>query len=486
MRLALVFTITTCMCLVCSVIEADTPSVVADEEGRRTGVGQLALAEPATTHRRRPNLLLIVSDNQGYGDLGCFGNPEILTPHIDALAAGGVRLTHFYIAWPACTPSRGAILTGRYPQRNGLYGMIRNNMVNYGHQYTEIEYAFTPEMTLGLDLREVTIAQALKAGGYATGMVGKWDSGRARRFLPLQRGFDFFYGFACTGIDFFTHERYGIPSMFRGNERTERDRGVYCSSLFQREAIRFIHEEQELPWFLYAAFNNPAGSANLSKPGCVAPPEFLAKYPDRDPQDKRTRYMASVTAMDHAIGRIMNTIRELQLERDTLVFFFPDNGGGVTRPLRGGFNRMSEGGLRVPAVAYWPDKLPPGRTCDEFLSSLDVFPTLLAAGNVPPPADVALDGFNVLPTLQGRSPSPRNQMFWHQLYRTDNRAARVGQYKWFQAGDDGGLYDVVNDPGETHDLSDDRPELLAGIKTQWAAWRKEMDDCEWRGPFRED
>lgn len=440
----------------------------------------------AAADAQRPNLLLIVSDNHGYGDLGCFGNREILTPQIDALAAGGVRLTHFYIAWPACTPSRAAILTGRYPQRNGLYGMIRNNMVNYGHQYTEIEYAFSPEMTLGLDLREITIAQALKAGDYATGVVGKWDSGRARRFLPLERGFDFFYGFPCTGIDYYTHQRYGVPSMFRGNRRTTEDTGAYCTYLFEREAIRFIRANRDRHWFLYVAFNNPAGSANLSKPGPVAPPEFLAQYPDRDPNEKRTCYMASVTAMDHAIGQIMETIRQLEVEGNTLVIFFPDNGGGVTRPLRGGFNRMSEGGLRVPAVAHWPGQLPAGQVCDEFLSSLDVFPTLLAAAGVKPPADAILDGFNVLPTLEARSPSPRRQMFWHQLYGSDNRAARVGRYKWFQAGDDGGLYDVVDDPGESRDLSAGRSELLARIKAQWAAWRKEMDECEWRRPFRED
>src|SRR5262245_38373544 len=195
------------------------------------------VAEAPAANARRPTLLLIVADDLAYRDLGCCGG-EAETPNLDRLAREGVRATSFYVSWPACTPSRGSILTGRYPQRNGLYDMIRNDLVNYGHKYTEEEYAVSPEMTLGLDLREVTIAQALQKAGYATGVVGKWDSGRARRFLPLQRGFDFFYGFANTGIDYWTHERYGVPSMFRGNERIQ-EKG-YATDLFRREALAFL------------------------------------------------------------------------------------------------------------------------------------------------------------------------------------------------------------------------------------------------------
>ena len=146
----------------------------------------LAFTAPA----RPPNILLIVSDDQGYPDLGCIGTKPIRTPHLDRLAAEGVRATSFYVAWPACTPSRGALLTGRYPQRNGLYDMFRNDMVNYGHRYTPEEYALSPEMTLGLDVHEQTLGDLLRSAGYRTGMVGKWDMGQARRFLPLQRGFD--------------------------------------------------------------------------------------------------------------------------------------------------------------------------------------------------------------------------------------------------------------------------------------------------------
>jgi arylsulfatase A-like enzyme len=227
----------------------------------------------AASAAAKPNILLIVTDDQGHQDLGCIGTRPVRTPHLDRLAAEGVRATNFYVTWPACTPSRGSLLTGRFPQRNGLYDMVRNDMVNYGHRFTPEEYAVSPEMTLGLDPREVTLGDVLKRAGYRTGVVGKWDLGQARRYLPLQRGFDFFYGFGNNGIDYYTHERYGVPSMFRGNERTEADKGAYATDLFKREALRFLDESRASPWFLYLAFNAPHSASSLKKQplveGCI-------------------------------------------------------------------------------------------------------------------------------------------------------------------------------------------------------------------------
>jgi len=437
----------------------------------------------------KPNFLIIVSDNQGYADLGCFGNADVQTPHIDRIAQNGVKLTSFYVTWPACTPSRGSILTGRYPQRNGLYGMIRNYVTDYDYQYNETSYAFSPEMTLGLDVREMTFGQTLKTAGYTTGVVGKWDSGRPRRFLPLQRGFDSFYGFACTGIDYFTHERYGIPSMFRGDRRIEDDKGTYATELFRREAIRFIRDAAERPWCLYLPFNCPHGSANFDRPGTVAMPEYLARYPDHDSGDRLTHYMAAITQMDDAIGDLLALLRELELDRRTLVLFFSDNGGAGPSdngPLRGRMSQLWEGGIRVCAVAQWPGVIPAGLVCDEFLSSLDVFPTLAAAAGVKLPEDLVLDGHDALSVLKGEASSPRNDMFWcHRDKGWDNRAARIGRYKWLQTNHGGGLYDLSTDLGERHDLSQQRPELLAQITAKWEAWRKAMDQTEPRGPFRD-
>ena len=223
--------------------------------------GALLLLTAALQAAERPNILLIVSDDQGWPDLSCIGTKPVQTPHLDGLAAQGVRATNFYVAWPACTPSRGSLLTGQYPQRNGLYDMIRNDMVNYGHHYTPDEYAVSPEMTLGLDVRDKTLGDLLRSAGYRTAMIGKWDMGQAKRFLPLQRGFDSFYGFGNNGIDYYTHERYGVPSLFVNNQRSDADRGIYATDLFKREALDFIRAKADNPWFLYLAFNAPHGAS---------------------------------------------------------------------------------------------------------------------------------------------------------------------------------------------------------------------------------
>ena len=432
---------------------------------------------------RRPNILLIVADDLGYADMGCAGGKDIQTPRLDRMASEGVRLTQYYVTWPACTPSRGSIMTGRYPQRNGLYDMIRNDVADYGHRFTESEYAISPEMTLGLDVREVTIAQVLKQAGYATGIVGKWDSGRARRFLPLARGFDSFYGFANTGIDYWTHERYGVPSLFRGNERIKEE--GYATDLFCREAVRFIRENRQRPFFLYLPFNAPHVASNLNKDPFQAPQKYLQLYPGFDPKANRTKYMAMVTCLDEAIGEVFDTLKELALEENTLVIFFSDNGGGGPSdngPLRGQKSQMFEGGIRVPFLARWPGRIPAATVREEMLTSLEILPTVATAAGVPLPRGVVLDGFNMLPVLRGAGKSPRNEMFWEN--RTD-RAAHVGSYKWVDSAKGKGLYDLAQDIGEKTDLSVEKPDVLAQVKARWDAWRKEMDNSAPRGPFRD-
>jgi arylsulfatase A len=430
----------------------------------------------------KPNILLIVADDQGYNDLGCL-NAEIQTPNLDRLAKEGVRLTDFYVTWPACTPSRGSILTGRYPQRNGLYDMIRNDVVDYGHRMTEIEYSISPEMTLGLDLREVTVAQVLRQAGYATGVVGKWDSGRAKRFLPLQRGFDFFYGFANTGIDYWTHERYGVPSLFRGNDRIKEE--GYATDLFRREAVSFIREHRDRPFFLYLPFNAPHGASNLEKDSWQVPEKYIQQYPGQDPKAKRTKYMGVVTCLDEAIGELLDTLKQLGLDENTLALFFSDNGGGGpadNTPLCGHKNQMFEGGLRVLSLARWPGRIPAGQVSGEFLTSLEVLPTLASLGSARLPEGVILDGFNMLPVLQGKAKSSRTAMFWdHQ----GEKAARVGNYKWVDSNAGKGLYDLSSDLSEKHDLSAEKPEVLQRLRSRFDAWQQEMDAAEPRGPFRD-
>lgn len=429
----------------------------------------------------KPNIILIFADDLGYGDLGCCGNEEIITPNLDRLATEGVRFTNFYVTWPACTPSRSGLLTGRYPQRNGLYNMIRNDMVNYRYQYTEEEYAVSEEMTLGLDVREIVIAQELKKAGYATGIVGKWDSGRAKRFMPLQRGFDFYYGFSNTGIDYWTHERYGIPSMFRGNERIKEE--GYATELFKREALNFIKQNKDKPFFLYLPFNAPHGASNFDRTGPQAPDEYIKMYGE-PPGTNKMRYLANITCLDNAVGEILTLVKELRLEGNTLVIFTSDNGAsriGRNEPLRAGKGSMFEGGIREPFIAKWPGQIPPGTVSHEFTTTLEFFPTFLAVAGAKPPKGVKLDGFNMMPVMKGEEKSQRREMYWQAQSR---KAARIDNWKWVeQRKRGGGLFDLSTDIGEQNDLSKEKPEILNMVRGKWEAWRKEMDEVPPRGPF---
>ena len=438
---------------------------------------------------RPANIVLIVSDDQGYHDLGCFGAEDVRTPHLDRLAKEGTRLTSFYVAWNACTPSRAAFLTGRYPQRNGTYDMIRNDRVDDGHLYTPVEYAISPERLLGTDVREIIISETLSDAGYQCGCYGKWDGGQLKRFLPLQRGFDDFYGFCNTGIDYFTHERYGVPSMYDDNQPTTKDKGTYATTLFRDHALDFIDRNHEKPFFLYIPFNAPHGASNLDREirGTVqASPEYLQQYPEGDDKrsERRRGYMAAVTEMDAAIGAILDRLDQYNIADDTLVIFFSDNGGsGLANnaPLRGGKSTMWEGGNRVPCLVRWPGHVPAGQVSDAFLSSLEVFPTACAAAGTKLPEGVIYDGFDMLPVLNG-APSPRDEMFWE---RRGEVAVRIGDWKWSDSRRGKGLYYLPDDIGEKNDLSKKHPEKVAQMKERVAEWQAEMEAAEPRGPFRD-
>ena len=445
---------------------------------------------PAAEDNRPPNIVIIVSDDQGYHDLGCCGNPNIKTPNLDRLAEAGVRLTDFYVTWPACTPSRGSLLTGRYPQRNGTYDMYRNDVCDFGVKLDPYAYAVSPEMIGGMDVREVFLPRFLKQAGYASGIFGKWDLGQLKRFLPLARGFDAFYGFANTGIDYFTHERYGVPSMRRGNTLTEEDKGTYSTYLFEREALRFLKENRERPFFLYLPFNAPHGASNLDPAirGTVqAPEKYLAMYPQGKTKRERRQmgYRAAVTCMDDAIGRVLDRLDEYGLAENTLVIFFSDNGGSGladNAPLRGKKGQMFEGGIRVPCLVRWPGHVPARTVSSEFLTSLEVLPTVLAAAGVPAPKEIVLDGFDMTPVLAGKKASPRQEMFWQ---RRGDRAARVGHWKWVDSKKGAGLFNLAHDIGEKTDLSKENPEMLKKVKARFAAWKEAMEAAQPRGPFRD-
>lgn len=460
-----------------------------------------------------PNVVMIVSDDQGFNDLGVV-SPSIKTPALDRLANEGVRLTSFYVAWPACTPSRAAFLTGRYPQRNGVYDMIRNEAPDYGYEYTDAEYAVTFERIGGMDTREVILPAYLKQAGYTSGIFGKWDLGSLQRFLPLQKGFDRFYGFVNTGIDFYTHERYGVPSMYRNNEPTEEDRGTYCTWLFEREALRFLQQtDGDRPFFLYVPFNAPHGASGLEphiRSGTQAPAEYRDMYPISKPRfepgeikkysptspyagegRRKTKaarvqeYRACVTAMDKSIGAILDQLDALGQADNTIVIFFSDNGGSGTadnRPLRGHKGLLWEGGIRVPCLVRWPQVVPAGTVNNEFISSLDLLPTLASVCDFTVPNHIQLDGYNVMPVLKGESESPRKEMYWK---RKDSIAARLNNWKYIKTKGAEHLYDLRNDLSERNDLAESHRPQLEVMRAAVTQWLDAMQAAEPRGPFRD-
>lgn len=443
--------------------------------------------------QKKPNIILILTDDQGYHDLGPYGSKEVKTPYLDKLAKEGVRLSNFFTT-PVCTPSQGMIITGRYPRRNGTYELFRNDRVNDGHQYTEYEYSISPERILGTDIREVFISQVLKNGGYYNGYIGKWDLGELKRFLPLQRGFDEYFGFPNTGINYFAHERYGIPSMYDGNNPTTACKGIYTTELFQRKALGFLDHASKLkrPFFLYVAFNAPHLASDLDPgtPPVQATEDYIKMYPEGKTKEEKIRrnYKAAITQMDHAVGEILKKVDAMGETNNTLVIFLTDNGGfpnlGADNfPLRGGKGQMFEGGIRVPCIIKWPGHIREGTKNDAFLSGLELFPTIVSAAELSLPNSVVYDGFDMTPVLEGKMKSVRNKMFW--WFRTKH-AARVNQWKWVSGKNgEGGLFDLSKDIGEKNDLSGLYPKVLDTLKSLFKNWQNQMEDAAPRGPFKD-
>ncbi len=433
-----------------------------------------APAVPAApgTAAPRPNILLIYVDNVGYGDLGCYGNREVLTPRLDRLAREGARGTDFYVVTTSCTPSRGALLTGRYPLRNGLV-----------HQL-----ASTENWTgVGLPHRERLLPQYLRAAGYATGCFGKWNLGFAPGSRPTERGFDEFLGFRSGNIGYYEHLYNHEYDLFRGTS-PHRMEG-YSTDLFAAATIDFIRRHAERPWFAYLAFNAAhfvnAGNVGPGRaPIWPAPAAVFARYgwsPD-EPDEKR-RYRAVLTALDDAVGRVLDQLDALRLRERTLVIFISDNGAFMLKgrglevasnaPLRSGGTTCYEGGTRVPAIFRWPGRIPAGSEVRAMLSHLDVLPLCLAVSGAPALPGRVLDGRDPRPALLAGGPSPHERLF----FAYDQGAAlREGSLKLVRPSPRAAweLYDLAVDPGETRNLAAERPADAARLAAAFAAWTEEV------------
>ena len=425
------------------------------------------LASSLLCFARPPNFVIILADDLGYGDLGCYVHPSIRTPNLDRMAAEGLRFTDFYSTAEVCTPSRAALLTGRYPVRSGMCGEKRRVLWTFAQS--------------GLPQEEITLAEALQARGYATAHIGKWHLGRLPQFNPTRHGFDRHFGLPHSN-DMTSRTNLPPGEVASLNPRNEffevplrrNDTVIETvpdqSTLTRRyteESLQFIRENRQRPFLLYLAHTFPHVPL-------FASPAFRAKSP-------RGLYGDVVEELDGSVGHILEALRREGLERNTLVLFTSDNGpwltqklaGGSAGLLRDGKGSTYEGGMRVPCIVRWPGKIKPGSVTRELACQLDLFPTCLALAGVPLPRDRAIDGFDLAPLLFEGRPSPRQVFFYYrgtQLY-----AARQGPYKAHfvtraaygkdepQRHDPPLLFHLGHDPSERFDIATNHLEVLADI-----------------------
>ncbi len=424
----------------------------------------------AAAGARRPNIVIILADDLGWGDLGCYGHPSIRTPNLDRLAAQGMRFTDFYSAAEVCTPSRAALLTGRYPIRSGMcddqYRVLRR--VSSG----------------GLPAQEITIAEALKAQGYSTACIGKWHLGNYMNepaHHPRRHGFDYYYGLphsndmnptpaapkgATRRLD--QQAEWWTAPLFRNEQLIECPADqTTLTRRYTEEAIRFIHERRQSPFFLYLAHTFPH-----------VPLFASGKFKGRS---RRGLYGDVVEEVDWSVGQIVEALRREKLDKKSFVFFTSDNGpwltqgeaGGSAGPLKDGKGSTWEGGMREPAIAWWPGRIADGVVSRELACTMDLFTTSLKLAGAAVPADRVIDGVDLAPVLFGTGPSQRQSFCFYrgtQLY-----AARKGEFKAHFVTRSGYgsdqpvqhapalLFDLGHDPGERFDVAEMHPEILADI-----------------------
>ncbi len=415
----------------------------------------------------RPNIVLIVADDLGYGDLSSYGAPDIRTPNLDRLAREGVRLTQFYANAPVCTPTRAALLSGRYQQRVRLERPLETNAATPG-----------TGLDIGLPATGRSLPQLLKNAGYATGLIGKWHLGFKPEFHPNRHGFDYFWGYLAGYVDWYAHVRGdGQPDLWE-NATPARYDGYLDHELTNR-AVKFVSEHASGPFFLevsYGAPHWPFQSPRRPSTAARKNGSMLQQPADADPPSRKD-YAEIVEELDAGVGRILDALSARGLAERTLVVFVSDNGGEWLSRNAPFFHRKDtvwEGGIRVPAIVRWPAALPAGRTIDQVAITMDLSATFvaLAGGSI---AENQFEGIDLLPILRGAAPAVERTLFWRVGPAAGQpRAVRNGDWKFIQEGLKQLLFDVTRDPGEREDLAARYPDRVRRLKAMLDAWEKDI------------
>ena len=402
---------------------------------------------------KQPNILIIFTDDMGYADLGCYGGKEIPTPHIDSIAAKGVRFTNGYVSCPVCSPTRAGLITGRYQQRFGYYT--------------------NAESRIGLPTTEKTIADVLKTAGYVTGAVGKWHLGASPDFHPCKRGFDEFFGFLGGAHSYVDPLLKSTNPILRGTELF--DEKEYLTDAFTREAISFIQRHKDEPFSLYLTYNAVHGPLQ-------APERYRDSFADITDKNRRI-YAGMLAALDEGVGKVLTELRQLGLEEDTLLFFINDNGGATKNASDNGLLRdrkgtLFEGGIRVPFMIRWPGRLNAGQVYDHPVICIDILATAVAAAGAKLPEDLKLDGVNLIPYMTGeKKTQPHEVLFWD--YGENRYAVRKGNYKLVKMREDTSLFDLSSDIGESSDLKQAKPNIFNELQEHYKQWSSQMPEPLW-------
>jgi arylsulfatase A-like enzyme len=420
----------------------------------------------AQTKEQRPNIIYIMADDLGYGDLSGYGRKDYQTPNLDKLAARGMKFTHAYAAAPVCTPTRTAFMTGRYPARTpvGLYEPLR---------------VHSSDSLTGLTAETPSIATYLKAAGYATYLVGKWHLGFKPQFSPRQNGFDYFFGFHSGGLDYVSHRAAtgkppdmfsGRPDLYENSQLVERT--GYMTDLLKEKALEIIQKPHHQPFFLALMFNAPHWP--WQAPGDAA-------YADATPWDREgsaSTYAAMIKSMDDAVGALLQALDRQGLARNTVVIFTSDNGGerlSDMGPYKGRKYDLWEGGIRVPAFVRWPGKIKEGSTTPQVAVTMDWTATILSLAEALPRQDTLLDGVDLVPVLTGQKKPTDRVLYWRLAQRKHHKALREGQWKYLQ--DEKGvdyLFNLDTDPGEKENLREAEAVRFTLLKKKYAQWEARM------------